>query len=166
MKRPVFTLTATAVVLIGALFACSRSSSTEPEIPADVQALRANLAPYASFALANNAGYSAALTDCMSNGDVGAMGVHYANTTLIDDKVDPLRPEVLIYEPGTNGAMSLVGVEFVIPFAIRPKTATAPVLFGRAFVPDETFQLWALHVWTHRENPSGLFAPWNPRVHC
>jgi hypothetical protein len=23
-----------------------------------------------------------------------------------------------------------------------------------------------LPVWTHRTNPSGLFASWNPRVHC
>ena len=26
--------------------------------------------------------------------------------------------------------------------------------------------VWGLHVWTHRINPKGTFAPWNPRVHC
>ena len=102
----------------------------------------------------------------MSNGDVGAMGIHFGNTTLIDGAVDALHPEVLIYEPGTNGEMSLVGVEFIIPFAVLPKASPAPVLFGQEFQADDAFGLWGLHVWTHRTNPSGLFATWNPRVHC
>ena len=134
--------------------------------PPGVAELTAALAPYTSFAQAVSAGYGSALTDCMSNGDVGAMGIHYGNTSLIDDLVDPLHPEVLIYEPGTAGAMSLVGVEFIVPFAVRPKTAAPPTLFGQSFLADDVFQLWALHVWTPRENPSGLFSPWNPRVHC
>ena len=62
--------------------------------------------------------------------------------------------------------MSLVGVEFVIPFAAVPKTAAAPILFGQKFIPDDVFGLWTLHVWTQRANPNGLFAQWNPRVHC
>ena len=94
------------------------------------------------------------------------MGVHFGNPALIDGTTDAARPEVLIYEPGPSGAMSLVGVEFVVPFAIVPKSAPAPVLFGERFIPDDVFGLWTLHVWTHRANPSGLFARWNPRVHC
>ena len=148
-----------------ALFACSDGTSPERE-PQGVSALRESLAPYASFALAKGAGYSTALTDCVSNGDVGAMGIHYARTSLIDAVLDSLRPEVLIYEPGTDGESSLVGVEFIIPFSLLPSTATPPTLFGQQLMPDFTFQLWGLHVWTHRTNPSGLFAMWNPRVHC
>lgn len=102
----------------------------------------------------------------MSNGDQGAMGIHYANVGLIDGTADPLRPEALIYEPGTNGEMSLVGVEFIVPFAVLPKTSTPPSLFGQQFTANDVFGVWALHVWTHRTNPSGLFASWNPRVHC
>ena len=26
--------------------------------------------------------------------------------------------------------------------------------------------LWAFDVWARRAHPRGLFAPWNPRVHC
>jgi len=26
--------------------------------------------------------------------------------------------------------------------------------------------VWALHVWAWRENPSGLYANWNPKVSC
>jgi hypothetical protein len=160
-------LTLSAVVLsLGVAMACGSDNVTDAAVPAGVTALDATLAPYTSLALAKQAGYATAITDCMSNGDLGSMGVHFANTTLIDGTADPLKPEVLIYEPGTNGEMSLVGVEFLVPFAVVPRTAPAPVLFGESFTPDATFGVWTLHVWTTRANPSGLFAPWNPRVHC
>jgi hypothetical protein len=132
----------------------------------DLDALRASLAPFSSFALAKKAGYDTAITDCMSNGDVGSMGIHWAKTSLINATVDPTQPEALIYEPGTNGEVSLVGVEFIVPFTEVSKTSPAPVLFGQKFSQNDVFGVWALHVWTHRTNPRGLFAPWNPRVHC
>lgn len=146
--------------------ACNDDRVTSPAIPAGVEELNASLAPYTSLALARQSGYSTILTDCMSNGDLGAMGVHFAKAGLLDATTDPLQPEVLIYEPDTGGEMSLVGVEFIVPFAAVPKTSPAPVLFGQPFSPDDIFGVWALHVWTPRANPSGLFAPWNPRVHC
>jgi hypothetical protein len=40
------------------------------------------------------------------------------------------------------------------------------VLYGQQFKQNDTFQLWGLHVWVWEENPSGLFANWNPRVTC
>jgi hypothetical protein len=155
-------------MLIPAVLAggCSGDKSTEPVLPTDVEALRESLAPYSSLQLAKDAGYATAITDCMSNGDEGAMGVHFGNTALFDGISDPLKPEVLIYEPGNGGQMSLVGVEFLVPFAVTPKTSAAPVLFGQKFQVNDVFGVWALHVWTHRSNPSGLFANWNPRVHC
>ena len=163
--RPVFYSVAFAV-LAGACGGGSSDTAPSPALPQDVEALRASLAPYTSFALAKTAGYSTAITDCMSNGDQGAMGVHYGNTSLIDGTADPMHPEVLIYEPGANGDMSLVGVEFIVPFSILPKTGTPPTLFGQKFSVNDVFGVWALHVWTHRLNPSGTFADWNPRVHC
>jgi hypothetical protein len=159
-------LVATVLLSTAAVWACGGDDSTAPETSPEVEALRTSLAPYASLSRAHDAGYSVALTDCMSNGDIGAMGVHFGNGALIDAHVDVLHPEVLIYEPGASGAMSLVGVEFIIPFTALPRTATPPVLFGREFTADDAFGLWALHVWTHRTNPSGTFSPWNPRVHC
>jgi hypothetical protein len=142
------------------------TASPSLTLPADVQVLRNSLDAYASFALAKAAGYSAAITDCMSNGDEGAMGIHYGNPSYIDGTVDAAHPEVLIYEPGTDGQMSLVGVEFIVPFTAVPKSAPAPSLFGQKFSPNDVFGVWGLHVWTHRLNPSGTFAMWNPRVHC
>jgi hypothetical protein len=163
---------AAALVAVAWATACSNSGQSgptepaAPPTPAAVEALRATLAPYASLKLAKDAGYDTQITDCMSNGDVGAMGEHFGKLALIDDKLDANVPEVLIYEPGVSGALSLVGVEFVVPFALVPKSAQPPTLFGQAFTPDDVFGLWTLHVWTHRANPSGLFAQWNPRVHC
>ncbi|MEP6493482.1 MAG: hypothetical protein ABJF01_12435 [bacterium] len=139
--------------------------ATTPALPQGVEALRAALEPYTSFAMAKGAGFTS-ITDCMSSGDLGAMGIHFGKTSTFDAVIDSLHPEIVIYEPGTNGEMSLVGVEFVIPYTSLPKTATAPVLFGQKFLQNDGFQLWGLHVWTHRTNPSGLFASWNPRVHC
>ncbi|HEX4681914.1 MAG TPA: hypothetical protein VH277_04350 [Gemmatimonadaceae bacterium] len=162
-----FTLAAagasTTLILIG--LACS-SSTTAPSEPAGVAALRESLAPYSSLTLAKNAGYSTPITDCMSNGDAGAMGIHFANTALLDATADPLRPEALIYEPGPDNQASLVGVEFIVPYSAVARDASPPVLFGEQFSRNDVFNVWALHVWTHRSNPSGLFAPWNPRVHC
>jgi hypothetical protein len=142
------------------------AQSARVAVPAEVQALRTSLAAYSSLKLAKDAGYNTPITDCMSNGDLGAMGVHFAKPGLIDAKPEALAPEALIYEPGTNGEMSLVGVEFIVPFAAVSKSSPAPTLFGQHFSPNDVFGVWALHVWTHRGNPNGLFAPWNPRVHC
>ena len=146
--------------------ACSSDDTTAPAAPAGVEELRQSLAPYTSLTLAKAAGYNAAITDCMSNGDEGAMGVHFGNTALFDATTDRIHPEVLIYEPGTNGEMSLVGVEFIVPFTAVSKQSPAPMLFGQKFSPNDVFGVWGLHVWTHRSNPRGLFASWNPRVHC
>ena len=165
MKRIVRTFLLLAPVAAGAvIWACT--NDTAPKEPAGVEQLRASLAPYSSLALAKTAGYAIALTDCMSNGDEGAMGVHWAKPALIDAVADSLYPEALIYEPGTNGEASLVGVEFIVPYAAVARSATPPRLFNQDFVRNDVFQVWALHVWTHRANPSGVFASWNPRVHC
>ena len=166
MKVSIKVLLFSAVIPIVWAAACGSDDTTSPAIPQGVELLRSSLAPYSSLTLAKNAGYNTAITDCMSNGDEGAMGVHFGDTHLFDAVSDSLHPEVLIYEPGSNGEMSLVGVEFLVPYAVLPKTSSAPVLFGQKFSQNDVFGVWALHVWTHRANPSGLYASWNPRVHC
>jgi hypothetical protein len=164
--RPILLAAVVPIIWAAACNGDKTVSPSTPTLPQDVETLRASLAPYSSLALAKAAGYNTAITDCMSNGDEGAMGIHYGNNALIDGTADALHPEALIYEPGTDGQASLVGVEFLVPFSIVPKTATPPVLFGQKFQVNDVFGVWALHVWTHRTNPSGLFANWNPRVHC
>ena len=127
--------------------------------------LRAATAPFHDIGAATAAGFRDRLTDCMSDPTLGAMGVHYGDLTRFDAKPEYARPEILVYEPRKNGRLRLVAVEFAVPFDAWTANK-APVLFGQSFHRNETFGLWVLHVWLWRDNPSGLFADWNPRVSC
>ena len=106
---------------------------------------------------------------------VGAMGQHYANGALVGDPaLDPLHPEVLMYEPTRDGGMRLVGMEYVVLQADWHAAfgSAPPVLFGReleAVAAGNRYGLppfYELHVWLWKYNPSGLFSDWNPRVSC
>src|SRR5690348_13067785 len=120
---------------------CGPNAPTAAVPSRGIEELRASLAPFSSLALAKKAGYNTPITDCMSNGDEGAMGVHLGNPEFIDAKVDLVHPEALIYEPGTNGEMSIVGVEFIVPFTAVPKSAPAPTLLGQKFQANEIFNV-------------------------
>jgi hypothetical protein len=98
------------------------------------------------------------------------MGYHYFNKQLIDDLVvDPLKPEGLVYAPGTNGQLKLVAVEYVVPGpnSNPPGVSDPPSVFGMPMVilvPAVGF--YTLHAWVWGHNPSGMFAHWNPKVVC
>ena len=135
----------------------------------DLDALRRATSAYKNPTAADQAGWATAITPCMTDPDsTGAMGVHYGNPDLIGDggtlKVE--QPEVLIFEPGANNSRTLVGVEYVVPYAAHSADSAPPVLFGQEFQKFDAFQLWGLHVWAWRDNPKGLYAPWNPDVSC
>jgi hypothetical protein len=132
----------------------------------DLKTLRRVTAPFQNFAKADSAGWSAAITPCMQDPTLGGMGFHYGNVGLIDGSVQVDQPELLLYEPHDNGQLQLVAVEYIIPYTFVPRDAQAPTLFGEKFLQNDTFQLWGLHVWLWKRNPSGLFASWNPTVSC
>lgn len=133
----------------------------------ELQELKARMARYNSFTQAEKSGYTTLVPPCFDNQPIGAMGFHYVNVALMDDQVDPLAPEALMYEPGPQGQMKFVGVEFIVPFSVRPYPgSTPPTAFGQDFSPNTDLQLWALHAWIGRENPLGVFQPWNPNVSC
>jgi hypothetical protein len=62
--------------------------------------------------------------------------------------------------------LRMVAVEYIIPYTFHPRSAAPPVLFDPPFQQVDAFQLWGLHAWVWENNPSGIFAPWNPRVGC
>jgi len=133
----------------------------------DLQKLTARMAKYHSFEQSEKAGYTILVPPCFDNQPVGAMGFHFVNGTLMDDTVDPLKPEALMYEPGPQGQMKFVGVERIVPFSVRPYPGSPPpTAYGQDFSPNVALQLWALHAWVGRENPLGVFQPWNPNVSC
>ena len=102
------------------------------------------------------------LSECVE-APVGGMGYHYGQPERIDGIVEPLAPEILLFEPRPNGSLRLVGVEYVVPLAV---SAEAPSLHGQSFHPNEVQGLWTLHVWTERHNPTGMFEDFNPMVSC
>lgn len=129
-------------------------------------ALRRATARYHRFSAAE-ADEFVQITECMTNPPIGGMGFHYGRVDrLTDDAVlEVTEPEVLLYEP-IDGRMRLVAVEYVVPFDILPPTADPPVLFGQRLHVNEDAQVWALHAWVWKHNPSGIFEDWNPRVSC
>ena len=134
----------------------------------DVARLRAATARFHDIDAARAAEYTVALTGCYTdelNGQ-GGMGYHFGKGSIIDATVNELEPEALLYEPQKNGRPKLVGVEYIVPFAVVPSESPAPRAFGMDFKKNFVFNVWALHVWVWKHNPSGLFADWNPDVTC
>jgi hypothetical protein len=141
------------------------ANASGASVEKDLATLRNATAAFHRFDAATAAGWSAKITGCMSSAD-GGMGFHYGNTNLIDDAVQVDSPELLLYEPEKNGQLRLVAVEYIIPYTLHSRDSEAPVLFGQKFKQNDTFQLWGLHAWVWKENPSGMFASWNPTVGC
>jgi len=105
---------------------------------------------------------------------MGGMGVHYVKGANVDDPAEVAsRPEAVVYEPDRHGHLHLVALEYLVPKAAWDKShRDPPSLFGQPFmfnpVPNRFLPVafYSLHVWLYKANPSGLFAMWNPQVHC
>ena len=142
-------------------------SGLSAAIRSDLALLRRVTAPFHDFDEASEAGWSAQITPCMTDpGGAGGMGFHYGNVGLINGSASVDKPQLLLYEPEQNGRLRLVAVEYIIPYTFVPRSAEPPVLFGQKFAQVDAFQLWGLHAWVWKENPSGIFASWNPTVDC
>jgi hypothetical protein len=100
----------------------------------------------------------------------GAMGIHFVNLT-VQGPPDPMKPNVLIYEPD-GGKLRLVAVEWLVPLAAAKER---PSLFGQPFqgpmegheplIPQGYYH-YDLHAWLFKDNPLGMFSPTNPNVTC
>lgn len=145
--------------------AAKKAGAPVPGLSRKLAALQRSTARYHDFRAAQADGYTVQVTGCMVDPDRGGMGYHYAKGDLIDGQVVEARPEVLLYEPLGQGRLRLVGVEFIIPLTAWTG-AEPPTLYGQTFARNETFQVWALHVWVWRANRGGVFADWNPAVSC
>ena len=103
---------------------------------------------------------------CVSGIEGGAMGIHYVNGTLIDDKVlDIGKPEAIMYEPRPDGSLELIAVEYITPegpAALEGQLLSFVKAPNRYGLPD----FYELHVWAWRANPTGTFADMNPDVSC
>lgn len=112
------------------------------------------------------AGYPREVADCIVHEHHGAMGYHHVNRSYVDDKLEPERPEILLYERRPDGSYKLNGAEFVLPFRFYSRDSVAPVFMGQKLSREDNLKYWYLHVWAWTENPDGLFANFNPDVTC
>jgi type II secretory pathway pseudopilin PulG len=179
-----------AIALTATVALASRVSAT---LSAEQQAAKAASARYQSVQQALNDGYSGEGEPCVQAppppGASGAMGIHYVNHALTRDlEIDAAQPEILLYLPGEDGKLELVGVEYFAPalantaqgpqpwFEATPPPGgffnPAPSVLGQTFdgpMPGHNPEMpwhYDLHVWFWEGNPAGLFAPFNPALSC
>lgn len=102
----------------------------------------------------------------------GGMGVHFLNMANVGPKLDPAKPQVLIYEP-VGDKLRLVAAEWFMPTEVA--AGKAPSIFGQELGgPMEGHQPlmpaglhhYDLHVWLWKNNPAGVFSPTNPALKC
>ncbi|CAN5896532.1 hypothetical protein BH23GEM9_BH23GEM9_34420 [soil metagenome] len=164
---------------VSALYACGNAPDVDEQAAeadqhaadtngtdaAELATLRQLTAGYTDIAAAQAAGYTAQITPCWYHGEHGGQGVHFARTELIDGTVSLNEPEIVMYEPRADGTQQFLAIEYIVPFAAWDQ-AQPPSLLGRDFMRNERLELWVLHVWLGKENPSGMYADWNPNVTC
>lgn len=124
---------------------------------------------------------------------LGAMGIHYARPDLLGITAPPSprvtgsgthtdfrRPSILIYEPQEDGSLELVAVENLVfadawhaaghterpsfhgvPYDSMADDPATDVDEAHMFAPH-----YDRHVWLYRDNPNGMFVPFNPQVSC
>jgi hypothetical protein len=140
-----------------------------------VAKVRHATAQYQDVNVAISQGFVQATT-CVSGPDTGAMGVHYVLPSRVAaGLLDAEQPEALIYEPMENGALRLVGVEYVVLASIWSASNAAgdvPSLEGNLLNYQDApnrFGLpphYYLHLWAWQDNPKGTFTDWNTHVSC
>ena len=141
-------------------------SGAGPELEGEVARIRTATEQFASLDEAVAAGYARDAGGCLENPPHGGMGFHHQNASLLDDQLELERPEILVYERLPNGDYRFNGVEYIVPFTSRATDEEPPTIMGQQLKPAPSLGIWYLHVWVWHENPTGLFADWNPRVNC
>jgi hypothetical protein len=115
--------------------------------------------------------------ECIAHPELGGMGVHFINfERYFDLEIDPSHPEILLYEPDGRGGLKLVAVEFAVNAAdwhalhgedVMPQVAGVTYDPPNPDADNPIVQTsYTLHAWVWKNNPSGMFFPFNPRVGC
>ena len=140
----------------------------------DLAVIRQATAAYLQINAASADGFQQ-MSPCVSSQlGRGGMGFHYGiPARMFDDVIDPANPELLNYEPQKDGSMRLGAVEYFVAQAAWDAThSEPPSIGGREFdfvplgaVPGLPAH-YSLHIWVWRNNPSGMFELFNPKVSC
>lgn len=129
-----------------------------------VAQVRAANARFLDVRAATKEGY--APIPCTSGIDGGAMGVHYVNSAYLQDETPRVdRPQAVMYEPGPDGRLRLIAVEYIVS---KGPASLGGQLFSFNGAPNRygLGPFYALHVWAWKANPKGAFADFNPNVTC
>jgi hypothetical protein len=170
IRRSIVGVSLAVAVILGA-------AGTASAHPKQLAETKRALRPFHSVQYAKNHGFGL-VTDvngvsCIDDpAGTGNMGYHYANATLLTDgKIDRLHPEAVLYER-RNHRLHLTAIEYIVIVDQWGANKPPPVLYGQEFMKVDApnrFGLpafYMLHVWLWKNNPLGLFNPYNPRVHC
>lgn len=159
----------------------STSAASAAAMSPDLQAARAALAKYSDPFVAVRDGYFSTVAcmdfpNGMTDGSIeyppGAMGVHFLNTANIGPKLDPAKPQVLIYEP-VGDKLVLAGAEWFVPVAASG--GVVPTIFGQTLagpmdghepIMPAGLRHYDLHVWFWKDNPRGMFTTTNAALKC
>jgi hypothetical protein len=139
-----------------------------------IKLVRESTERFKDVSVAEKEGYALQF-GCVSGSDSGAMGLHYVNGSIVGSGIiDATRPQIVIYEPTSNGGLRLIGADYLVLAdmwnAQHPEGT--PQLMGQLFHLFESpnrFGLpafYTLHVWAWKENPNGAFVNWHPNVSC
>ena len=157
-----------AAALVGTAILTTSPTASATAYSEDLKSVRVATARFHSPEQALRAGYLPP-SECVS-APFGGMGFHYENPALMaDPAIDAAKPEILLYAPGSDGELELVGVEY---FRNASEGAMAQTLYGRTFegpMPGHHPGMgthYDLHDWVWAPNPSGTFAQFNPNVTC
>jgi len=183
MSRAIAVSCATIAALLAALPAHAQQPSMRNAQPLDPELVtaRTGLERYQDPIVAVHDGYLSTLgcIEYPEGGSEGAMqyapggmGVHFLNMQLVGPELDPMKPQVLIYEPDGD-RLRLVAAEWFMPAELVQ--AEVPSIFGKELQgPMEGhkplmpggFHHYDLHVWLWKDNPGGVFSPTNANVAC
>lgn len=147
-----------AVIVVGVVFLAGRS---------DLDKVRAATRQFKAPEAAESAGYfNGNVGECVESPE-GVMGYHFLKEELLDLELSAESPEILVYAPQPDGGLKLVAVEYAVP--IEPWDAQmegVPSVLGQDLHANPALGLYVLHGWVWEENPSGVFADWNPSLSC
>jgi len=170
IRKSIGLMSVACVVLVASLAHAQAPKETSQKLSPELERVRTARMKYQDPIKAVRDGYFSTV-GCVRY-STGGMGVHFLNPQLIGPVPDPMRPQILLYEPAGD-KFRLIGAEWFIPLNTGIKEH--PTLFGQRFdgpmegheplLPAELHH-YDLHVWLFKPNPAGLFNPVNPNVKC
>ena len=158
------------IALVASVARAQASKDDSPKLSPELERVRSALMKYRDPITAVRDGYFSTV-GCIEY-PTGGMGIHFLNPQLIGPVPDPVRPQILLYEP-VGDKFRLIGAEWFVPLATGVKEH--PTLFGQRFdgpmeghepLMPANLQHYDLHVWLFKLNPAGLFNVVNPTVKC